>query len=79
MEAKAFDLENGNTFWWDAICKEMQNVRPAFDVWDKTVDEIPVGYREVCCHLILDIKWERTVVARQSLLPEVTRRKCQVN
>ncbi len=45
MEAKAFDLENGNTFWWDAICKEMRNVRPAFEVWHKTVDEIPVGYQ----------------------------------
>jgi hypothetical protein len=25
-EAKDFDRENGNTLWWDAICKEMKNV-----------------------------------------------------
>jgi hypothetical protein len=25
-EAKKFDEENGNTLWWDAICKEMKNV-----------------------------------------------------
>jgi hypothetical protein len=25
-EAKPFDEENGNTLWWDAICKEMKNV-----------------------------------------------------
>ena len=43
-EAKAFDAENGNTFWWDAICKEMRNVRPAFEVWEKPLSEMPVGY-----------------------------------
>lgn len=55
-EAKAFDLENGDTKWWDSICKEMSNVRPALEVWDKPVAEIPVGYQEVRCHLIFDIK-----------------------
>jgi hypothetical protein len=30
------DEENGNTLLWDAICKEMKNVRPAFEAWDKT-------------------------------------------
>jgi hypothetical protein len=33
-EAKAFEQENGDTLWWDAICKEMKNVRPAFEVWE---------------------------------------------
>jgi Reverse transcriptase (RNA-dependent DNA polymerase) len=56
LEALAFDRENGNTFWWDAICKEMVNVRPAFEIWEKTAAEIPVGYQEVRCHLIFDIK-----------------------
>ena len=55
-EAKAFDAENGNTFWWNAICKEMRNVRPAFKAWEKPVSEIPVGYQEVRCHLIFDVK-----------------------
>ena len=55
-EAKAFDLENGDTKWWDSICKEMANVRPALEVWDKPISEIPIGYQQVRCHLIFDIK-----------------------
>jgi hypothetical protein len=55
-ETKAFYLENGNTFWWDAICKEMRNVRPAFEVWDKTLAQIPVGYQEGRCHLMFNVK-----------------------
>jgi Reverse transcriptase (RNA-dependent DNA polymerase) len=56
LEAKAFDIENGDTLWWDAICKEMRNVRPAFEVWEKPQSDIPVGYQEVRCHLIFDVK-----------------------
>jgi hypothetical protein len=55
-EAKLFDEENGNTLWWDAICKEMKNVRPAFEVWDKGVSELPPGYQKITCHMILDVK-----------------------
>ncbi len=55
-EARAFDLENGNTLWWDAICKEMRNVRPAFEAWDKDTSEMPIGYQEVKCNLIFDVK-----------------------
>jgi hypothetical protein len=55
-EARAFDAENRNTFWWDAIMKEMKNVRPSFEVWEKGVDEIPPGYQQINCHLIFDVK-----------------------
>ena len=48
-EARAFDLENGNTMWWDAIFKEMWNVRPAFKAWEKSQSDIPIGYHEVKC------------------------------
>jgi len=34
----------------------MRNVRPAFEVWDKPEDDIPVGYQKIKCHLIFDIK-----------------------
>ena len=34
-EAKRFDEENGDTLCWDATCKEMKNVRPAFEVREK--------------------------------------------
>jgi hypothetical protein len=44
-EAIAFDKENGDTLWWDAICKEMKNVRPAFEVWEKDISALPPGYQ----------------------------------
>jgi hypothetical protein len=56
VEARAFDLENGNNLWWEAICKEMRNVRPAFEAWDKSESDIPIGYQQVKCHLIFDVK-----------------------
>jgi hypothetical protein len=34
----------------------MKNVRPAFEVWEKGVDDIPPGYQKINCHLILDVK-----------------------
>ena len=55
-EAREIDAENGNTYWWDTILKEMKNVRPAFEVWEKTKDDIPPGYQQIKCHLIFDIK-----------------------
>jgi hypothetical protein len=55
-EAKLFDKENGNTLWWDAICREMKNVQPAFEVWDKDVSELPPGYQKITCHMIFHVK-----------------------
>jgi hypothetical protein len=55
-QAIAFDEENGNSQWKDAIAKEMKNVRPAFEVWEKDIRELPVGYQEIGCHLIFDVK-----------------------
>ncbi len=55
-EAKRFDEENGNTLWWDAICKEMKNVRPAFEVWEKDTSELPPGYQKITGHVIFDVK-----------------------
>ncbi len=55
-EAKILDEENGDTLWWDAICKEMKNVRPAFEVWEKDPSELPVGYQKITCHMIFDVK-----------------------
>jgi len=46
-EAKRLDESNGNTLWWDAICKEMKNVRVAFEVFEGKEDEIPPGYQKV--------------------------------
>ncbi len=55
-QALQFDKENGNTFWWDAICKEMTNVRPAFEKWEKSERELPPGYQKIQCHFIFDVK-----------------------
>ena len=42
-EAKRLDQDNGDSQWLEAICNEMTNVRPAFEVWEKEVDHIPPG------------------------------------
>ena len=55
-EAKHLDQENGNTLWWEAICNEMRNIRPAFEVWEKDVEHIPPGYQQIKCHMIFDVK-----------------------
>jgi hypothetical protein len=55
-QAILFDKENGDTLWWDAIKKEMKNVRPAFEVWEKDIKDLPVGYQEITCHMIFDVK-----------------------
>ena len=55
-EARQFDLENSNTLWWDAICKEMRNVRPAFEAREKSEGDLPIGFQQVKCHLIFDVK-----------------------
>ena len=51
------DDQNGNTLWWDAICKEMSNVRPAFEVVEGTKDQLPVGYQFMKCHMIFNVKF----------------------
>ena len=56
QEAKRIDEENGDTFWWDSICKEMANVRAAFEEFEGDKSQLPPGYQEVGCHMILDIK-----------------------
>jgi hypothetical protein len=50
------DEENGNTLWWDAICKEMCNVRIAFEEWEGLIDDLPPGFQEVKCYMVFDIK-----------------------
>ena len=52
VEAKQIDAANKNTFWWDAICEEMKNVRVAFE----PCDSIPVGHEEITVHMVFDVK-----------------------
>ena len=51
-EAIQLDKENGNTLWWDALMKEMKNVRPAFEVFEGSAEDLPVGYQLIKCHVI---------------------------
>jgi len=55
-EAKRLDKANGDTLWCDAICKEMKNVRIAFEEFKGDVSAITPGYQEIRCHMIFDIK-----------------------
>ena len=62
-EAKRFDRENGDTFWCDAINKEMANVRVAFEILEKG-KPIPVGWSKSSGHLVFDVKMDFTRKAR---------------
>ena len=55
QEAKMLDDSNGNTLWMDAIKKEMKNVRIAFEVYDRKIDDLK-GFQHIDCLLIFDIK-----------------------
>ena len=55
-EAMRLDQENGNTLWWDSICKEMKNVRIAFEEYDGDIKDLAPTYQHVKCHMIFDVK-----------------------
>ena len=55
--AYKIDQRNGNTYWADAIAKEMKNVRVAFKILDP-VDVVPLDHEFVRCHMIFDVKME---------------------
>ena len=50
-----FDHENANTLWWDVVCQEMKNVRPAFETWQKPEGDIPPVFQDIKCHFIFSI------------------------
>jgi hypothetical protein len=53
------DEKNGNTFWRDAIAKEMLNVGVDFDVLRDT-KQAPPGWSKVTGHLAFDVKMDFT-------------------
>jgi hypothetical protein len=56
-EASELDCKNGNTFWANAIAKEMKEVCIAFNIIpDGHVATI--GYQHIPCHMIFDVKME---------------------
>jgi hypothetical protein len=58
-EAQAFDKENGEELWERSVEKEMKNVWIAFKVLDDRTG-VPVGYQQIPCMLIFDIKMDFT-------------------
>ena len=61
--AKELDYINSNTFWMDALKKEMYNVGVAFEVLEEGV-RAPNGWTKVTGHLVWDVKMDFTRKAR---------------
>jgi hypothetical protein len=63
QEALELDRQNGNTLWQDAINKEFKNSNIAFQVREEG-EHAPVGWSQISCHLIFDVKMDLTRKAR---------------
>ena len=63
QEAKILDRANGNSLWQEAIKKEMGNVKVAFKFLDDGT-KMPLGFKEITCHMIYDVKFDLTRKAR---------------
>lgn len=62
-EALQLDQEAGNDLWRRAIEKEWKNSRVAFKLLDRG-EPPPVGFTEITCHLVFDLKLDMTRKAR---------------
>ncbi len=54
-EVLELDRKNGNTFWANAIAKEMKDFRAAFKVL-LDGQSVPIGYQKIPCQMIFDVK-----------------------
>ena len=54
-EALEIDKRTGTTFWRDAIALEVKNMNVAFQDLEEG-EIVPVGYQEIRCHMIFDVK-----------------------
>ena len=57
--AKRIDQKNGNTFWTDAIVKEMKNVGITITILDLGKKALP-GWTKASGHLVFDVKMDFT-------------------
>jgi hypothetical protein len=67
QEALAIDKETEIDFWWKAIQKELNKVMMAFEFDESMTPEqlqqnksAYVGFQEISCHMIFDIKMDLT-------------------
>jgi hypothetical protein len=56
-EAFGLDRKNGNTFWADAIAKEMKEVQNAFKILHDS-HVAPIGYQKISYHMVFNVKME---------------------
>ena len=56
QDQKECDEENDNTLCWETIFYEMNNIRPAFEIWAEYISDFPPGYQKIICHMIFDVK-----------------------
>ena len=61
--AMKVDETNGDTFWRDAIAKEMFNIGVAFKILENG-EILPVGYTKATGHMVFDVKMDFTRKAR---------------
>jgi hypothetical protein len=58
----------GTTFWFDAIRKEVEKVKVAFEFCEQIRQGLArkdfVGYLEITCHMVFDVKMDLTCKAR---------------
>ena len=55
QEAYALDEKNGNTFWCDALNREMENLKVSFDILPEGKSPTP-GYFRSSGHIIFDVR-----------------------
>ena len=60
---KRLDAKNGNTFWIDAIKKEIHDVGIAFEILEDNAS-MPMRHRKITAHLVFDMKMGFTRKAR---------------
>lgn len=57
-EALALDKETGTDFWFQAIKKEMDSIRVAFQFIEDLNEKIKPGFQPMRCHMVFNIKIE---------------------
>lgn len=60
-DAYRIDKENNNDFWHRAIEKEMKRIREAMQEFDGDRNDVKtklIGYQEIRCHMVFDVKME---------------------
>ena len=62
-EALKFDQENGDNLWFEAINKEIKNVKVAFHLLGED-ESPPPGSKQIPYHIIFDVRFDLTRKAR---------------